>query len=168
MLDYHVILDLLPQIAMFFFTGRLRPAVNLSGVQQAILLAIGLQRKVLEDVEIELGIPTNQLLAMFVKVIRKMASHFRTMKEGAISETLPSQNVGIFTDGTDPVVGEGAQVARTNTKGQGVKVEPRSTGSQFKLLSKSLSDELAEGAVEADTEMKEKQRALIDALPLDR
>ena len=57
MLDYHVILDLMPSIAQLFFTGRINNenGVRLSGVQQALLCAIGLQRKTLEDLEKELG-----------------------------------------------------------------------------------------------------------------
>jgi N-acetyltransferase 10 len=51
MLDYHVILDMLPTIAQLYFTGRLKGQVKMSGVQTAILLAIGLQRKEFSDVE---------------------------------------------------------------------------------------------------------------------
>lgn len=98
MLDYHVILDLLPRIAELFFTGRIRQSqqpggaaggVTLSGVQQALLLAIGLQRKTLEDVEAELGLAAGQLLAMFVKVMRKVSLHFRGVQEGAIGGAMP-------------------------------------------------------------------------------
>ena len=41
MLDYHVILDLVPRIAALYFSGPLRAHVKLSGVQAALLLAIG-------------------------------------------------------------------------------------------------------------------------------
>ncbi|KAL8954393.1 MAG: hypothetical protein Q9183_007146 [Haloplaca sp. 2 TL-2023] len=61
MLDYHVIIDMIPQIAFLYFSHRLSPSsVSLTGVQQCILLAIGLQRKELEDVEKEVGEPSNQ------------------------------------------------------------------------------------------------------------
>ena len=143
MLDYHVILDMIPPIAHFYFTNRLKPAVSLTGVQSSILLAIGLQRKVLEDVEKELGLPSSQLLAMFVKIVRKVSSHFRRLLEGAVAETMP-QPVPAAKD--DAVDGEGEQ--------------------RFAPLQKSLDDELREGGEEVDEELKEKQRALIDALPL--
>lgn len=52
MLDYHVILDLLPTIASLFFEKRLGEEVHLSAVQSSILLALGLQRKSFEDVEV--------------------------------------------------------------------------------------------------------------------
>lgn len=53
MLDYHVILDLLPAVASLFFEKRLGD-VHLSAVQSSILLALGLQRKSVEEVEVRL------------------------------------------------------------------------------------------------------------------
>lgn len=145
MLDYHVILDMIPPIAHFYFTNRLKPAVSLTGVQSSILLAIGLQRKVLDDVEKELGLPSSQLLAMFVKIVRKVSSHFRRLLEGAVVETMPQPPP---TANDDAANGEKEQ--------------------RFAPLQKSLDDELREGGEEVDKELKEKQRALIDALPLDK
>lgn len=52
MLDYHVILDLLPTVATFYFDKRLGSDVRLSAVQSSILLALGLQRKTIEEVEV--------------------------------------------------------------------------------------------------------------------
>ena len=145
MLDYHVILDMIPPIAHLNFTGRLKPAVSLTGVQSSILLAIGLQRKVLEDVEKELGLPTSQLLAMFVKIVRKVAGHFRKLLEGAVLEEMPQANPPPNEDGADD----------TQQK-------------SYAPLQSNLEDELREGGEEVDKELKEKQRALIDALPLDK
>lgn len=145
MLDYHVILDMIPPIAHLHFTNRLKPAVSLTGVQSSILLAIGLQRKVLEDVEKELGLPSSQLLAMFVKIVRKVSSHFRRLLEGAVVETMPQSDPAAEDDAVD-----------------GSKEE------RFAPLQKSLDDELREGGEDVDRELKEKQRALIDALPLDQ
>ena len=52
MLDYHVIMDLLPTIASLFFEKRLGDNVHLSAVQSSILLALGAQRKSVEEVEV--------------------------------------------------------------------------------------------------------------------
>ena len=144
MLDYHVILDMIPPIAHLYFTGRLKPSVSMTGVQSSILLAIGLQRKVLEDVEKELGLPSSQLLAMFVKIVRKVSAHFRRILEGAIEETMPQPNIPT-NDAPD-------------------EVQPK----KFAPLQSNLDTELREGGEEIDKELKEKQRALIDALPLDK
>jgi len=145
MLDYHVILDMVPKIAEWYFSGRLKPAVSMTGVQSSILLSIGLQKKSLDHVEKELGLPTSQLLAMFVKIIRKVSAHFRRLLEGAVVETLPqpSSNLALEDD-------EAKQTQR------------------YAPLTRNLEDELREGGDVANAELKEKQRALIDALPLDK
>jgi N-acetyltransferase 10 len=153
MLDYHVILDLLPQIATFYFSGRLKPAVSLSGVQQSILLALGLQRKTLDDVEKELNLPASQLLAMFVKIIRKMSSHFRSIVEGAVAEGMPSESVPTRS----------LQASAHDEEHAIAAAEDR-----FRPLAEDLNEELAEGGREIDKELREKQRALINALPLDQ
>ncbi|PWY95669.1 DUF699-domain-containing protein [Aspergillus sclerotioniger CBS 115572] len=148
LLDYHVILDMVPVIAEYYFSGRLSGKVSLSGVQQSILLAIGLQRKNLDALEKELSLPSSQLLAMFLKIIRKMSTHFRNLVEGAVAETMPAEKAPtaqVVTEAHDEVVDE-----------------------RFKPLETGLDDELREGGQQVDEELREKQRALIDALPLDK
>lgn len=149
LLDYHVILDMVPTIANFYFSGRLT-GVSLSGVQQSILLAIGLQRKSFDNVEKELNVAASQLMAMFIKITRKVSTYFRSLLEGAVAVTMPAADQGVSRkDATgvhdDEVVDE-----------------------RFKPLAVSLEDELREGGKEVDRDMKEKARALIDALPLDQ
>ncbi|KAL9043898.1 MAG: hypothetical protein Q9214_002930, partial [Letrouitia sp. 1 TL-2023] len=146
MLDYHVIIDMVPQIAFFYFIGRLSPAVSLTGVQCSILLAIGLQKKTLDDVEKELDLAASQLLAMFVKIIRKVSSHFRAIVAGAVTDAIPG-----------PTLAE--------TKEGGVKANMRE---EMPIAPKDLEEDLREGEEEVDLDLKEKQRALIDALPLDQ
>ncbi|KAL8995500.1 MAG: hypothetical protein Q9188_006793 [Gyalolechia gomerana] len=150
MLDYHVTIDMVPQIAFLFFMGRLQAQVSLTGVQQAILLAVGLQRKGLEHLEVELGVGASQLLAMFVKIVRKVAGYFRGIVAGRVVEDMPVPLTvpGKGEDGDGDVDG-------------GMEVKNRS-------VQKDLEVELREGGEEVDKELKEKQRALIDALPLDR
>ncbi|EXJ78071.1 tRNA(Met) cytidine acetyltransferase [Capronia epimyces CBS 606.96] len=151
MLDYHVILDLMPSIAYLFFTGRLKlpPCnVSLSGVQQSILLAIGLQRKDLSDVERELNLPSNQLLAMFVKVVRKVSTAFRAVISGAVEANLLDKKDAEPNGAAEPRVGSRV-----------VQVPPTDV---------DLSANEDENGEEVDPVLKEKQRALIDALPLDK
>lgn len=148
LLDYHVILDLIPTIATWYFSGRLSGNVSLSGIQQSILLAIGLQRKSVDELEKELNLASSQLLAMFLKIVRKMSTHFRSLQEKAVADTLPADKVPTTEagpDAHDEVVDE-----------------------RFKPLETKLEDELREGGEEINAEMREKQRALIDALPLDK
>ncbi|KAA8643528.1 hypothetical protein EYZ11_004275 [Aspergillus tanneri] len=148
LLDYHVILDMVPTIAEYYFSGRLSGKVSLSGVQQSILLAIGLQRKTLDHLEKELSLPPSQLLAMFLKIIRKMSTHFRAIIEGSVAETMPSVKVPV-TQASD-------------------EAHDEVTDERFKPLEQSLDDELREGGQQVNVELREKQKALIDALPLDQ
>ncbi|OQV09234.1 hypothetical protein CLAIMM_13377 isoform 1 [Cladophialophora immunda] len=153
LLDYHVILDLLPALAYLYFTGRLKlpPCnVNLSGVQQSILLAIGLQRKDLSEVEKELNLPSNQLLAMFVKVVRKISTALRAVVSGEVEASLGEKK-------EVEINGEEA----TKLKPIGGRVHIATSGAVGE-------DDEEEYGEEVDPEMREKQRALIDALPLDK
>ena len=160
MLDHHVILDMIHNIALLYFSGRLKGAVSMSGVQSALLLAIGLQKKVFDDVEKELGLQASQLLAMFVKVVRKVSTHFRKLVEGAVGQSMPEPVSGNNT--TEVGNADGDHIEGTEVNGK-AKTEVR-----FKPLDKDLNEELREGGKEIDKELKEKQCALIDALPLDR
>jgi N-acetyltransferase 10 len=150
MLDYHVILDLIPTLATLYFTGRLTPDVRLTGVQSSILLAVGLQRKDLSSVESELSLPSSQLLAMFIKIMRKMSSHLGSLVTGAIEAELPHrEDIGVSV--------EDASAAH----------DDQVVDERFVPLEMRLEDELEEGGDEAIKALREKQRELINALPLD-
>ncbi|KAI1267775.1 DUF699-domain-containing protein [Xylariaceae sp. FL1019] len=149
-LDWHVILDLIPNIAIPYFRGRL-DAVKLTGVQKAMLLAVGLQRKDIDTIAAELTLEPSQALAMFIKVIKKFASHFESLISGAIEATMPR---------ADAI---GVSVANATGVHDDEVVDKR-----FQPLETSLEDELEEGGDEALKEIRRKQRELIDSLPLDR
>jgi N-acetyltransferase 10 len=83
MIDYHVVLDLVPTLSHLFFSRRLSDC-TLSAAQQAILLALGLQRKPVEALEAELGLTSSQTLALFGKIMRRLVKHIEDVrKEGA-------------------------------------------------------------------------------------
>ena len=58
--DYHVILDLLPCVSSLYFDKRLGDDVSLSAVQASILLGMGLQRKSIEEVEVRAIVKLSQ------------------------------------------------------------------------------------------------------------
>ncbi|CAK5280828.1 unnamed protein product [Mycena citricolor] len=89
MLDYHVILDLVPKVAGMYFERRLVNDVKLTAVQSAILLGLGLQHKQLEDLETELTVPVSQTLALFSKVVAKLTKRLVAIQKDAISAELP-------------------------------------------------------------------------------
>lgn len=99
MVDYHLIMDLVPAVARMFFLKQLGD-VSLSAAQcvsslscrfakldhsyfledadwllpvplQALLLGIGLQHKSVSDLEKEIDLPSSQLMGLFNRLIRK-------------------------------------------------------------------------------------------------
>ena len=84
---------------------------------------------------------------MFVKIVRKAATAFRGIVEGAVEETMPDA-MEVEENGAD---GEAANDAH-----------------RFMPLEKDLQEELREGGDEFLAEDKERQRSMIDALPLHK
>jgi N-acetyltransferase 10 len=80
LVDFHMILDLMPSVARLVFLRRL-PGVRLSKLQLAVLLAMGLQGKDVDSLGSEIGAPVPQLLAMFNKGVRKISACFRRLEE---------------------------------------------------------------------------------------
>lgn len=151
MLDYHVILDLIPRIAELYFLGRIKNAVKLSGIQQSILLSVGLQRKDMDAVAEEHGsLQSSQLLAMFIKILRKITTHFSSVVSGAYDAEMPRTDIG---------------VSRENATGVH---DDEIVDSKFQPLEKPLLEELDEEGDEALKEVRRKQRELIDSLPLEQ
>lgn len=151
LLDYHVVLDLIPTVAQLYFTGKLRSSTQLSGLQQAILLAIGMQRKEIDAIAQELSLPTSQVLAIFMKIMRKITSHMSSLVAGAVEAEMPDANkVGVSRENATGIHDD--EVIDTKH----VPLETR------------LEDELEEGGDEALSELRAKQRELIDSLPLDQ
>ncbi|KAF3920901.1 hypothetical protein ABW21_db0208015 [Orbilia brochopaga] len=155
MLDHHVITDLVPLISTLYFTSRLPDGVKLSGVQSAILLAIGLQKKTTDDVEKELNLPNQQILAMFVKIMRKVSTALGGVVERAIEEDLPPEHHGRRKVGAEEVTDvDDAQEADASAR--------------LRPLEQTLEEDIEEGADEVKLALKEKQRELINALDLQK
>lgn len=145
LLDYHVIVDMLPLIAHIFFSKRTGNDVNLSSVQSAILLAIGLQHKDMDQISGELNLPSNQSMAMFAKIVRKFSVYFRAVLSRAIEDSMP-----VFED-----------EAVKEMDGQAEHID-------YKAIEKEMKEDLDAAGNEAMKELREKQRELINAINLDR
>ncbi|AGO10706.1 AaceriAGR346Cp [[Ashbya] aceris (nom. inval.)] len=140
LLDYHVIVDLLPLLATLYFSGRTGSGVSLSSVQKTILLAIGLQHKSISAITTELNLPSNQTIAMFAKIMRKFSTYFREILSTSIEQTLPAP----VAEDEEPVIYDAATVID------------------------QLHDDLEDAGDEATAAMKNKQRELINSLNLDK
>jgi len=167
-LDYHVILDLLPTVALLYFEKRLGNEVRLSVIQSSILLGIGLQRKSVEEVEVrgrlifpshpssfthcsrsqaELQLPVSQALALFVKLIRKISGKLQDIQKAAISSTI--RTPAPVQVSQDP----GTRISLVADAERGLK---------------TMEAELDAAGDEATAALREKQRAMIDTLDLSQ
>lgn len=83
MVDYHLIMDMIPTIARIFFLKQLGD-VSLSAAQCALLLGVGLQHKSVDDLEKEIELPSSQLLGLFNRLIRKVVQFCSSIQEKAV------------------------------------------------------------------------------------
>ncbi|WWC88412.1 uncharacterized protein L201_003323 [Kwoniella dendrophila CBS 6074] len=152
MLDYHVILDLVPILSNLFFNKRLSEDCTLAAAQQAILLALGLQRKSVEVLETELGITSTQCLALFGKILRKLTKNLQDIQKASIASTLPK-----------------SQQQHVALGGGGSEGEKR-----FQALNESIEDELKESLPPKDinqdlndTKDRAEQREILNQIDMD-
>uniref|UniRef100_A0A8C1T5T1 RNA cytidine acetyltransferase n=1 Tax=Cyprinus carpio TaxID=7962 RepID=A0A8C1T5T1_CYPCA len=83
MVDYHLIMDMIPVIAHMYFLKQLGD-ITLSVAQCALLLGIGLQHKSVDELEKEIELPGSQLMGLFNRVIRKVVQFFNILQEKAV------------------------------------------------------------------------------------
>lgn len=149
LLDYHVIVDLLPTISFLYFMNKFPAAsVNLSSLQAAILLGVGLQKKDMDSLSAELNLPVSQTLAMFSKTIRKFTAYFKELVSQAIDAEMPRPSI----------------VESRNT----LEVTNRGNGDKFVPLKASLEEDLKEAGDEVVSELKAKQLDLINSLDMSK
>lgn len=149
LLDYHVIVDLLPTLSFLYFMDRVPNAsVSLSSVQSAILLGSGLQKKDMESLAAELNLPVNQTLAMFSKTVRKFSLYFRDLVSQAIDAEIPKP----------------ANESIASSKG----LDEASATSKFVPLKATLEEDLKEAGDEVVSELKAKQLDLINSIDMSK
>lgn len=85
--DYLSILDLVPILAQLYF-GKNLP-LNLSRVQESILFCIGLQRQDVSYIEGAMKLDRQQILSLFMKVIKKFHKYLYSIASKEIDPALP-------------------------------------------------------------------------------
>jgi hypothetical protein len=166
LVDYHVIMDLLPIVSSLYFEKRLGEGVRLGAVQSSILLALGLQRKTIEAIEVsgrrhsrtcmrltspqeELNLPVSQALALFVKSIRKICKRLMDIQKSVFEAELPPPT-------TANVTGDQRTIKAAEALGK------------MKPVEITITDELREAGNEVTRELREKQREMINSLDLSK
>ncbi|XP_050457216.1 RNA cytidine acetyltransferase [Cataglyphis hispanica] len=87
MVDYHLIMDLLPSLARLYFLNMMGDT-HFSAAQSAILLGLGLQHKTVDKLAEELNLPSSQLLGLFNRIIRKSIQYFNSVAENYVESTM--------------------------------------------------------------------------------
>jgi len=169
MLDYHAILDLVPIISHNYFLNQLCDTeagsknaekklekVSLSAVQASILAGIGLQHKTMEDLEKDLGIPVTQVMALFMKSLRKIYQFYQSVEEREFEEDINK---------TTEMKKAAAKETKTTTANANGK---RNIDDEeaWDPTQQTLEEDLLEGEDEAMKQFKEKQKEIISKLDL--
>lgn len=188
MLDYHVILDLLPTVANLYFEKRLGAEVRLSAVQSSILLAIGLQRKTIEEVEgehpfvpvtsgncggnltVEISFPSFSL-SFFVPIPATSQTELQLPVSQALAlftkiiRKISKRLIDIQKEAISATI---PQAPSRDAAPLENNVDGKPAGATWKPVETSLEDELKEAGDEATKALKEKQREMIDSLDLSK
>ncbi|KAJ3290598.1 N-acetyltransferase 10 [Rhizoclosmatium sp. JEL0117] len=173
LLDYHVILDLIPRLSTLYFLGYLTPPeptsaaaasaattlkpISLTAVQSAILVAVGLQHKTLDDAAPELGISVSQVMALFGKVVKKCSNYFTVVEElDAAEEEDASRKKRRVRDADEDAEDEDANELTRDAEDD----------EAWDPIKMGLDEDLEEAGDEVMERLKAKQREMIDSMNL--
>eukprot|EP00475_Leptophrys_vorax_P004586 TRINITY_DN12740_c0_g2_i1.p1 TRINITY_DN12740_c0_g2~~TRINITY_DN12740_c0_g2_i1.p1 ORF type:complete len:761 (-),score=225.24 TRINITY_DN12740_c0_g2_i1:25-2214(-) len=155
LVDYHMILDLLPSMAKLVFLRKI--AVSLSYAQAAILLAVGLQHKSVDEVSKELSLEANQVLSMFNKVVKKVVGYLKKRREQVVRDNLPEAKKVVMK----PV--ESSLNSELSEAAAGVHAAEKQKQQKLMLNSHEMS-KYAIGGSEDDWAKAEKSANLVQSL----
>ena len=200
MVDYHVILDLIPATTMHYFLRRLPrstevalesgenedeneenddekegkegnsavsaskkrrnvasmlPSVQLSAVQSAVMVGIGLQRKTVEELEAEIGLPVGQVLALFNKSVRKFSQFYGALLQAEADTEMQQESAAKSAFNATPR----SEKRRKTTGGQEVD-------DAWAPLEETIDQDLADTDEETLKKLREQQRAMLQSVNL--
>ncbi|KAI0493619.1 hypothetical protein KFK09_023740 [Dendrobium nobile] len=115
--DYHMILDLVPVLAYHFFQGEL--PVTLSPVQASVLFCIGMQNQDITHIKEEMKLEREQILSLFIKVMKKLYKYLYSVAAKEIDATLPrlrEVTLAPHSISLDEDLNEAAREVRENMK----------------------------------------------------
>mmetsp|Transcript_8866 Transcript_8866/g.13289 ORF Transcript_8866/g.13289 Transcript_8866/m.13289 type:complete len:1103 (+) Transcript_8866:133-3441(+) len=149
MVDHHMIMDMVPIISRLFFLGRFPTSCRLSHLQVAILLAVGLQHRDVDEISNELNLPANQVLAFFNKTIRKLSSVLREMLESEVSAEMASKSK------VSQMAKRGEEMIVSGERGVSLKEDQETDEREFAQQAKKLlmqHKDIARHEIDADEE----------------
>lgn len=85
--DYHMILDLVPIVAHQYFQEKI--PITLTPVQASVLFCIGMQNQDISHIKEEMKLEREQILSLFIKVMKKLYNYLYGIAAKEIDSTLP-------------------------------------------------------------------------------
>lgn len=157
LVDYHLVLDMVPEMARLYFLNKLGADFNLSLVQAAILVAIGLQRKSIEELEKDIQLPPNQILAMFNKIVKKIISLLEEVNVHQMNKIMFENNNGTVDESV---------VAKLQPLKQSLEDELNEASRKVKQDEQELKKQLMSNIDLKQYEIKGSEKEWVDALKL--
>ena len=139
MTNYNMIIDLIPNIAHLYFNKKI--FVSLSFIQAGVLLGIGLQRKSFDCIAEEFNIESNQLLAMFNKMVKKFVSYIKNIYQKNIEfeeEEQNKKNKEILKTKQNEFSGNILKEMQKELKGEGDKIIKKDKETKKKYMEEKL------------------------------
>ncbi|XP_066257074.1 RNA cytidine acetyltransferase isoform X1 [Euwallacea similis] len=118
LVDYHLIVDLLPPLVRLFFLNHMGD-LQISAVQSAIVLGLGLQHKTVDQLASELDLPSSQLLGLFNRTMRRFEQYLNSILEKDVERALQPQkdvNLQPLAKGLQEELEEAAKVLQKKQK----------------------------------------------------
>ncbi|CAK8534585.1 unnamed protein product [Lathyrus sativus] len=85
--DFHLILDLVPTLSHLYFQEKI--PVTLSHAQACVLLCTGLQNQNISHIEGQMKLERQQILSLFIKVMKKFYKYLYGLASKEIESTMP-------------------------------------------------------------------------------
>lgn len=124
----------------------------------------------------ELSLPSSQILALFIKIIRKFSLHFRSLETAEVQKEIPNETTiikkKVIKNNKNDDENNNIIVKNNNAddhQEEGNKDEDRQDNdSSWDPIQKTLDEDLKEAGNEVMNQMVEKQRELINSLDLSK
>ncbi len=139
MTNYNMIIDLIPIIAHLYFNKKI--FVSLSYIQAGVLLGVGLQRKSFDNIAEEFNIESNQLLAMFNKMVKKFVSYIKNIYQKNIEiedEEQNKKNKEVLKTKQNEYNGNILKEMQKELKGEGDKIIKKDKETKKKYMEEKL------------------------------
>lgn len=150
MADYRLITDMLPSIAKMYFLGQYDKSFRLSALQSAVLVGIGLQCHSIDAIARQVKLPGTQLLAMFNKAVRKVASYLKAFEEAEVAKELEPQLSKIHSKKNGSKKSKTPPSSTKTSKTPSSKMDGKDNASEAPI--KDIPAEFQEYAIRGDDE----------------